>query len=78
MKDKFKLVKKSHRYSICSISDLAIKVATHILAGKVMRKCHADEVPIHVIALATQCIEGVQCNWAHYLCNEFLVNCCEV
>lgn len=43
MKDKFKLAKKSRSYSITSITNLAVKVATHILAGKIMRKCHTDE-----------------------------------
>jgi len=42
-----------------------------------MRKCHADEVPTHVIVLAEQCAEGVQFNCAQFLCNEFLTNCKE-
>lgn len=36
MKEKFKLVKKSCGYVISSICDPAMKVATQILAGKVM------------------------------------------
>ena len=44
MKDKFKLANKSHGYSISSITDPTIKVATQIMAGKIMRKFHADEV----------------------------------
>jgi len=36
MKEKFKLVKKSCRYAISSICNPVVKVATHILAGKVM------------------------------------------
>jgi len=27
-----------------------------------------------VVALAEQCIEGVQFNWAEFLCEEFLTN----
>jgi len=42
-----------------------------------MRKCHADEVPAHVITLAAQCVEGIQFNWADYLRGEFLTNCHE-
>ena len=34
MKDKFKLVKELHGYSISSITDPVIKVATQILARK--------------------------------------------
>lgn len=41
MKEKFKLVKKPQSYSISSIYDPVVKVATHILVGKVMRKLHA-------------------------------------
>ena len=52
MKDKFKLVMKSCGYTISSICDPAMKVDTKILAWKVMRKCHADEVLAPVIALA--------------------------
>ena len=51
MKEKFKLVKKPRGYAISSISDPVVKVATQILAGKVMRKCHTDEVPVLVVAL---------------------------
>lgn len=36
MKEQFKLVNKSREYAILSISDPAIKVATQILAGKVI------------------------------------------
>ena len=38
IKDKFKLVKNPHRYSISNIIDPIVKVATQILAGKIMRK----------------------------------------
>lgn len=62
MKEKFKLVKKLRRYAISNIYDPTVKVAKQILAGKVMRKCHVDEVPVLVIALAAQCTEGVEFN----------------
>lgn len=74
MKEKFKLVKKLHGYSISSITYLVIKVATKILAKKIMWKCCADEVPTPVVSLAAQCAEGVQFNCACYLCSEFLAN----
>lgn len=51
MKDKFKHAKKPHSYAITSIVDLAVKVATQILAGNIMRKCHAYEVLAPVVAL---------------------------
>ena len=77
MKKKFKLDKKKQGYSICNINNPAIKVATQILAGKVMQRCCADEVPMPVIALAAQYTEGVEFNYVKYLCGEFLVNFCE-
>lgn len=42
MKRDFELVKKPHDYSIMSINDPTVQIATQILAIKVMRKCHAD------------------------------------
>ena len=75
MKDKFKLSKKLCSYSISSITDPAVKVATQIFAGNIMRKCRANEVSALVVSLAAQCAEGIQFNWAQYLCSEFLVNC---
>lgn len=51
MKDKFKLSKKPHDYSISSIINPAVKVATHILVRKIMSKCHADEVSALVVSL---------------------------
>lgn len=74
MKDKFKLIKKACWYSISSITDPTLKVATQFFANKVMRKCHIHEVPALVVLLAAQCTEGVQFNCAHYLCSEFLTN----
>ena len=62
MKKKFKLEKMKRGYAISNINNPTIKVAVQILAGKVMRKCRVDEVPTLVIALATQCTEGVQFN----------------
>ena len=59
MKKKCKLKKKKRGYGISNISDKAVKVETQILAGKVMRKCHKDKVPVLVVALAEQCAEGV-------------------
>jgi len=78
MKEKFKLVKNSCGYAILSICDMAIKVATQLLAWKVTWRCHADEVLVPIVALAAQCAEGVPFNWACYLCSEFLVNCHKV
>jgi len=77
MKKKFILVKKLRGHVITSISNSAVKLATQIFTGKVMWKCCFDEVLVPVVALAAQCTEGVQFNWAHYLCGEFLPNFCK-
>lgn len=74
MKEKLKLVEKPQVYSILSIYNPAVKVVMQILVGKVMRKCHIDEVPTLVITLVAQCVEGVHFNWVFYLCSEFLMN----
>jgi len=52
MKYKFKLVKKPRGYSIYSIINPAVKVATQILARKIMRKFRTDEVSTLVVSLA--------------------------
>lgn len=74
MNEKFQLVKKLRGYAISSICDPSVNVATQILMGKVMRKCHVDEVSMPVFALAVQCTEGVDFNWSDYLHGEFLAN----
>jgi len=52
MKKDSELVKKPCGYSISFISDPAVQLAAQILVGKVMRKCHADEVLVPVMSLA--------------------------
>lgn len=52
MKEKLKLIKNSHGYSISSITDPAVRVATQILVGKIMRKCRTDEALTLVVSLA--------------------------
>ena len=49
---------------ITSIQDKGVHIATQLLVGKVMRKCHSNEVLATVIALVEQCAEGLQFNWA--------------
>jgi len=59
MKRKYKMEKKKMGYAISSMNDKTVRVATQILIGKVMCKCHTDEVPAPVVPLAEQCMEGV-------------------
>lgn len=74
MKKKYRLEKKQRGYVITSIQDKGVHVATQLLVGKVMRKCHGNEVLAMVITPAEQCTEGVQFNWMQFLCEEFLMN----
>ena len=55
MKKKYKMEKKKRCYAISSIKDKGVHVANQLLAGKVMRKCHADEVSTPMVMLAEQC-----------------------
>lgn len=77
MKAKYQLEKGKRGYVIASINDHTVRVATQLLASKLMRKCHADDVQAPVIALVEQCAEGVYFSWAQFLCDEFLTNCQE-
>ena len=52
MKAKYKLEKKKRSYAITSIKDKGVHVATHLLDGKVMRKCRVNGVPVPMVALA--------------------------
>jgi hypothetical protein len=36
-----------------------------------MRKCRKEEVPVGVVAAATQCAKGSSMSWAPYLLNSF-------
>lgn len=59
---KYKMENKKRGSAISSIKDKAIRMETQILIGKVMCKYRTDEVPASVVALAEQCMEGVQFN----------------
>jgi len=51
MKKKYMLEKKRRGYAITSIKDKGVHVATQILASKVMRKCHSNEVLALIVVL---------------------------
>ena len=71
-------VKKNKRgFIINSISDLATRMGTRILACKLIQKCEVATVPAYVIRVVVQCAKGVCFNWAQHLWDEFLSNVCE-
>jgi hypothetical protein len=57
------------------INNVATQFGAKILVCKLLRKCRKDEVPIGVIVVATQCVEGISMSWAPYLSNLFQVEC---
>lgn len=59
MKMKYKLEKKKTSYPISNIKDKVVRMATQILAGRVMWKCHVDEVSVSVATLVEQCADEV-------------------
>jgi len=77
MKAKYKLEKKNRGYAITNIKDKGVHVATQVMVDKVMIKCHTNEVPVPVVTLVEQCMEGIQFNWVEFLCMDFLLNCCK-
>lgn len=64
MKAKYKLEKQKQGYVIASIKYQGVRIATQLLARKLMRKFNADEVLAPIIVRAERCTEGVQFNWA--------------
>jgi hypothetical protein len=54
------------------IKDDNVRFMMQVLAYKLLRKFHKDEVPAAVIAAIEKCVEGVQMNWATFLVNPFL------
>ena len=57
------------------INDFVTQMAAKILACKLLRKFHREEVPTKVIAIASQCVKGTRVSCAPYLLNFFLDNC---
>jgi hypothetical protein len=54
------------------------QLGENILSRKLLRKCHKDEVPTGVIAVAAQCAEGTFMSWVPYLSNLFQIDCKDV
>jgi hypothetical protein len=54
------------------INDVAPQLGMKILAYKLLRKFHREEVPVGVVAVVAQCTKGTIVSWAPYLLNLFL------
>jgi hypothetical protein len=75
MKKKYGTDRGTRGIIIKRINDTATQLGTKILACKLLRKCHREEVPAGVVAVAAQCAEGTSMSWASYLLNLFLDDC---
>jgi hypothetical protein len=78
MKKKYGTKRGSRGIIIKHISDAATRMATKIMACKLLRKCLKEEVPVGVVAVVAQCAEGTTLNWSLYLLNLFLEYCKDV
>jgi hypothetical protein len=75
MKNKYGTTRGTRGIIIKQIRNTTTQLGTNILACKLLIKCHKDEVPAGVIAVAAQCAEGTSMIWAPYLLNLFQVDC---
>jgi hypothetical protein len=72
MKNKYDTDRGMRGIIIKRINDVATQMVTKILACKLLRKCHREEVLAGVVRFKTQCTEGTTISWETYLLNLFL------
>jgi hypothetical protein len=76
MKEKYGTFRGAHGLDVANINDDIVRFDTG--AGcKLLRKCHKDQVPARVIAVAEKCVAGVMMNWSTFMVNQFLMDCRE-
>jgi hypothetical protein len=75
MKKTYSIEKGSRGIIIKRINDAKTRMATKIMACKMLRKCRKEEVPTGVVAAAAQCANGTMLRWPPYLLNMFLDDC---
>jgi hypothetical protein len=75
MKKKYGTDRGTRGIIIKSINDVATQLGVEILACKMLRKFHREEVSAGVITLVAQCAEGTTVNWELYLLKFFLDDC---
>jgi hypothetical protein len=74
MKKKYGIARGTRGIIIKWIKNAVTQLGKNILACKLLRKCHKDEVPSGVIVVVAQCKEGTSVSWAPYLLNLFQVD----
>ena len=58
MKKKYGTTRGTRGIIIKQINNATTQLDAKILAYNLLRKCYKDEVPVGVIAVAAQCVEG--------------------
>jgi hypothetical protein len=54
------------------ISEPKTRLETKLMAYKLLRKCHKEEVPTCIVEAVAQCTKGTALIWIPYLLNLFL------
>jgi hypothetical protein len=72
MKKTYDTERGSRGIIIKRISDATTRLATKLMACKLLRKCRKEEALAGVVAAVAQCAEGTMLSWALYLLNPFL------
>jgi hypothetical protein len=56
-----------------SIKDDTVRFVTQVLACKLLRKCHKDQVSVRFITTMEKFTSGVMMNWSTFLVNKVLM-----
>jgi hypothetical protein len=75
VKAQFDTTRGNRGIIIKEINDNMTRFTSKLMACKLLRKCHREEAPAGVIAVAAQCVKGMMFSWASYLLNQFLLDC---
>jgi hypothetical protein len=75
MKNKYGTERGSHKIIIRCITDATTRMATKIMACKLLRKFCKEEVLVRVVIVAAQCVEVTTLSGAPYLLNLSLDDC---
>jgi hypothetical protein len=78
IKEAYENVEKGARgYKVTFIDSGAVRLAYHMITGKVVHKNRQTQVSGFVVDLTGKCVEGVQMNWSKYLVDQLELDCRE-
>jgi hypothetical protein len=78
MKNKYVTARVTRGIIIKWINNVTTQLGENILSCKLLRKFCKYEVPVGVITVAAQCVEGTFVGWVPDLLNLFQVDCRDV